>query len=116
LAGASATLWRLRPTLCIAATDDASMAQLAAVIAQHGYRCWRMESPLFSANNFNRRDNDIFGGATALALLAVPEEVDAGDILGGCVELTEANGGSKNVAADNGRRSGLLGKLRKLLR
>jgi tetratricopeptide (TPR) repeat protein len=116
LAGASETLWRLRPTLCVAAEDDEAIAQLAPVIAQHGYRCWRMESPLFNPNNFNRRDADIFAGATALALIAVPEEVDAGSVLDGRVELTEVNGAPKKVTADDGATSGLLGKLRKLLR
>jgi hypothetical protein len=46
-----------------------------------------METPLFNPGNFNRRDNDIFAGRTALALLAFPEEIPVDIALDGCVEL-----------------------------
>ena len=51
-----------------------------AVAADAGarYRCWRIATPLYLRGNFNRRDGDLFGGRSALALLAIPEETDVG--------------------------------------
>jgi len=37
--------------------------------------------------NFNRRDADIFAGRKALALLAIPEEIDVDIALDQCVEI-----------------------------
>ncbi len=54
---------------------------------EFSYRCWRMESALFDARNFNRRETDVFGGATALALLAIPEEIDVDIALDECSEI-----------------------------
>ncbi len=45
--------WRTRPEL----------AALAEQVKGYGYRCWRIETPLFDPANFNRRDDDIFAGA-----------------------------------------------------
>ena len=90
LDGASATLWRLRPVLFIAAEDAVAVTKLAARAEAFGYRCWQMETPLFNRDNFNRRDTDIFRGEVALALLAIPEEVSVTAALGGCVEVTES--------------------------
>ena len=86
LAGAAETLWRLRPWLFIAG-DERTLATLANRAKEFGYRCWRQESPLFNPANFNRRDDGLFAGRTALALLAIPEEVEADMTLDGCVEL-----------------------------
>jgi tetratricopeptide (TPR) repeat protein len=87
LAGGSDTLWRLRPLLFLAAADEAVLTALASRVKELGYRCWRMETALFNPENFNRRDTDIFSGRTALALLAIPEEIDVDIALDGCVEL-----------------------------
>ena len=76
LAGAEETLWRLRPLLFIAAEDETELQALTGRARALGYRCWKMSVPLFNPQNFNRRDDDIFGGRVALALLAIPEEVD----------------------------------------
>ena len=124
LCGASATLWRLRPALFVAARDQGELTSLAAQVKEFGYRCWRMESPLFSLDNFNRRESDIFDGRSALALLAIPEEREVTFALDGCVEYAEGDvprqgSGdmqtlpSREAPADAGR--GLFGKLRKLL-
>ena len=86
--GASATLWRLRPRLFLAAANDQALSALGAELRSFGYRCWRIETALYNANNFNRRDGDIFGGRTALALLAIPEESDPGMALAGYAELS----------------------------
>jgi hypothetical protein len=87
LAGAADTLWRLRPVLFIAASDEAALSRSVGRARDFGYRCWRMETTLFNPTNFNRREENIFAGAAALALLAIPEEVEIGVALDGCVEL-----------------------------
>jgi len=88
LDGGSDTLWRLRPLLFLAAADDAALSALALRVKELGYRCWRTETALFNPDNFNRRDTDIFSGRSALALLAIPEEIDVDIALDGCVELS----------------------------
>ena len=60
---------------------------LAERVKAFSYRCWRLETALFNAANFNRRDTDIFAGRKALALLAIPEEVDVDMALDECVEI-----------------------------
>ncbi|CAG0982522.1 hypothetical protein BURK1_01822 [Burkholderiales bacterium] len=85
--GAQETLWRCRPWMMLAADDDESLARLAARVREFGYRTWRMETPYFPPSNFNRRGDDIFGGRTALALIALPEEADLREPPAGCVEL-----------------------------
>jgi FkbM family methyltransferase len=91
LEGASATLWRLRPVLFIAAEDSTAVTSLTDRVKAFGYRCWQMQTALFNPRNFNRRDTDIFGGETALALLAIPEEAGVGIDLDGCVEVTDTS-------------------------
>ena len=54
---------------------------------EFGYRCWHFEAPMFNPANFNRRDDDIFSGRSASALLAIPEEAAVDLPLAGCVEL-----------------------------
>jgi hypothetical protein len=76
LAGATDTLWRLRPLLCIAAPEDGALSELRTRTADFGYRCWRVETALFNPDNFNCREDDIFGGKVATALVAVPEETE----------------------------------------
>jgi tetratricopeptide (TPR) repeat protein len=87
LEGAADTLWRLRPRLFLAAADAALLGTLAEQVKAFSYRCWRLETALFNAANFNRRDADIFAGRKALALLAIPEEVDVDMALDECVEI-----------------------------
>jgi hypothetical protein len=87
LDGAADTLWRLRPLLFLAAADEAMLGALAERAKAFSYRCWRLETALFNAANFNRRDTDIFAGRKALALLAIPEETDVDIALDQCVEI-----------------------------
>ncbi len=77
LVGGEATLWRLRPLLLLGAANEAELNALAEQVKGYGYRCWRVETPLYDPANFNRRDDDIFGGRTALALVAIPEEINS---------------------------------------
>lgn len=132
LDGASATLWRLRPLLLIDAGDADALAASAARVREFGYRCWRMETPLFDSANYNRRDTDIFGSGVALALLGIPEEVNVPEALEGCVELTGEiarqvvdsawpDAAGRDAATDvpsatAGDATGLLRFLRKLIR
>ena len=88
LEGGTETLWRLRPLLFLAVPDEQALTILANRVKEFSCRCWRMETPLFNPANFNRREKDIFAGRTALALLAVPEEIDVDITLDQCVEMT----------------------------
>jgi FkbM family methyltransferase len=88
LDGAADSLWRLRPMLFIAAPDTPMLMKLASRVKEFSYRCWRMETPFFNPENFNRRETDIFAGRTALALLAIPEEIEVDIALDGCIELS----------------------------
>ena len=87
LSGGAATLWRLRPLLLLAVEDEAGLAALAEQVKGLGYRCWRVETPLHDPANFNRRDDDIFAGRSALALAAAPEEMDAGAMVADRAEV-----------------------------
>jgi tetratricopeptide (TPR) repeat protein len=74
LAGATQTMWRLRPTLFLDVMDETKFTSLVSQVRDFGYRCWRVDTAWFNPHNFNRRDDDIFGGLRALTLVAVPEE------------------------------------------
>jgi tetratricopeptide (TPR) repeat protein len=87
IAGATQTLWRARPTIFLAASDGAELATTAGHVKEFGYRCWQMVTPLFDPDNFNRRSDDIFSNRVAIALLAMPEEVEVAMALPGCTEL-----------------------------
>ena len=85
--GAARTLWRLRPMLFVAAADEPASVAAADAVKSFGYRAWRMSTPLFDPDNFNRRGDDIFAGRSALAVLALPEEIEVDVAIDGCVEL-----------------------------
>jgi tetratricopeptide (TPR) repeat protein len=87
LEGAADTLWRLRPMLFLAAGGEDMLDELVASVRAAGYAAFRMETPLFRSDNFNRSTKDMFHGKTALALLAVPEETEIDVSLERCVKL-----------------------------
>jgi len=87
LEGAAATLWRLRPKLFVGAQDGEVLTALAARVRDAGYQPFKVETPLFNADNFNLRSIDVFEGKTSLALLAVPEETEVDVSLEHCVKL-----------------------------
>lgn len=68
------TLWRHRPVLFLAQQSREALNGQARLVADFGYRCWCIDSPLFDPANFNGRNDDVFQGANSLALLAIPEE------------------------------------------
>jgi FkbM family methyltransferase len=86
--GAADTLWRLRPVLFIAVSGETELNDVNDEAKQFGYRCWRVDTPLFNTDNFNFWEIDVFAGAVMTALLAIPEETDLEFDLSGCVELT----------------------------
>jgi hypothetical protein len=86
LEGAATTLWRLRPVLFVAVIDDLAFHRAASFVKEVGYRCWRMDTPLFNPDNFNRREEDIFSGQSSIALVAIPEELDVDIDLSTCRE------------------------------
>jgi tetratricopeptide (TPR) repeat protein len=91
LAGASETLWRLRPLLFIPVADERELSGVALEVANFGYRCGRIGTSLFSPANFNRREDDIFAGREAVALIGVPEEIEFDMALAGSTELVWPN-------------------------
>ena len=47
-----------RPMLFAAAADDGQLSALSERAKEFGYRCWRMEVPLYEEDNFNRWEDD----------------------------------------------------------
>jgi hypothetical protein len=88
VAGAADTLWRLRPRLMVSLPAADAVSRLDESLREFGYRRWRLETPLFNSENFNRHDVDVFAGRKAWTLLAIPEEIDVDVALEGCVELS----------------------------
>ena len=74
LAGGADTLWRLRPRLYCAVADADAARALAERLRDFGYRCWRHDTAWFVRDNFNCRATDVWDGALAHALVALPEE------------------------------------------
>lgn len=88
LEGATATLWAKRPRVLVAADLVTPSEDLVEMLRSHGYRVWRIETPLFRIANFNAWPDDIFDGRVATSFLAMPEEADAGTWLAQLQELT----------------------------
>jgi tetratricopeptide (TPR) repeat protein len=87
LAASEATIWRLRPRIYAAVPDAGSLHRLHEAARALGYRCWKHESAIFNAANFNRCATDVFLGRTVLALVAVPEEAEAPPAVAECREI-----------------------------
>jgi hypothetical protein len=88
LAGASQTLWRLRPTVLVLAANSAEIGSAGVELFDLSYRCSTREIRLFDEQNFNKRHPDIFTGRKVYLLLALPEESDVGAALDGWVTLS----------------------------
>jgi len=92
LRGAADTLWRLRPLLLVRVNEPSAQSSIRALIAEFGYRVWRVEWPLYRTENFNAWTEDVFEGRCVVALLGIPEESDAGTALANAGELLELRG------------------------
>jgi tetratricopeptide (TPR) repeat protein len=82
LRGGEATVWQLRPWLFVAIEGPDQLEVCEEVVRDHGYQSQRLKTRLFNVNNYNRRPDDIFEGASALTLLCVPEEIEVDIDLG----------------------------------
>ena len=89
LGGAQATLWRCRPWLYIEGSERFAPEGVVAALRSLGYRTFRREMGLFPPRNFNRRQNDVFGGRRVVMLCAFPEERDPPALPAGCVEWSD---------------------------
>jgi len=88
ISGARDTLWRLRPRLFLSLDESSPHLQVAELIKTFGYRCWQLVTPCFNRANLFGRADDIFDGASAVTLIAFPEEaVDSGPDRAGLSEL-----------------------------
>ena len=74
LEGAAITLERLRPRVVLEVAEEAALPQLVSRLRRARYGCWKAETPMFNAANFNGADVDIFAGRTSLALLALSQD------------------------------------------
>lgn len=74
LQGARETLKHLRPHVFAGVAAEGKFAGVVSVLRMCGYACWRMETPLFNARNFNGRDVDLFAGRASLAVVGIPHE------------------------------------------
>lgn len=81
------TLWRLRPRLFMTCYSELDVVRLVHSAKAFGYRCWCVETKLFSTDNFNRRDRDIFEGRGSQTVLGVPEEEELGTMPTSAIEL-----------------------------
>ena len=74
VAGASDTIWRLRPLLIVAGLRGDGIQSAVGIARDFGYRSFFRDVPWFNPQNFNRRSEDVFGDRTDTVLLGVPEE------------------------------------------
>jgi tetratricopeptide (TPR) repeat protein len=94
LSGARDTLWRLRPWLFVAGETFDQIEQCKEAVRDYGYQSRPLSTPLFSAQNYNRRCDDIFAGDSALSLLCIPEEIEVD------IELTSGNSAPELLSSD----------------
>jgi hypothetical protein len=76
LRGAQGTLWSLRPWLFIAIRTDDEVQAWVDGARDYGYQSRRLSTPLFNAQNYNQRSDDIFSGQAMQAVVLVPEEIE----------------------------------------
>lgn len=74
LAAADDTLWRCRPWIVAVAEQAEELQEARERLREYGYEAFRSRMPLHVPSNFNRRDDDLFDGASMAVLLATPEE------------------------------------------
>jgi hypothetical protein len=76
LAGAAATVRRLRPTLYVENDRVERSRALILAVEDLGYRAWWHFVRLFSPTNFFGNATNVFGGVLSVNLLCFPREWD----------------------------------------
>lgn len=89
LRGARDTLYARRPVV-FAITAHEDIEALTNTLWDAGYRCWRMDLPLYRADNYYRVSEPPNLGDAPLAVLAIPEERPVNIDLAGCLELARS--------------------------
>lgn len=89
LKGAEQTIARYRPLLYVENDRAAHQQRLISQIADYGYRLFWHVPPLFSARNYNRVRENIFGGLASLNMLCLPNE--SGRIVQGLARIDPTN-------------------------
>ena len=74
--------------LFVAAVDAPTLERMADEMRAYGYRCWRQADGAVQSSELQSARRSVFGDRSALALLAIPEEVEVDVALPGCVELS----------------------------
>ena len=87
LEGAAESLWRFRPWIFTSTDEGADLQHLAQLMKDLSYQSWRLKTPLFNPENYNRRSDNIFPDEFALGVLSIPEEIDMDISLDGCTAL-----------------------------
>lgn len=90
LKGSERTLARCRPVMYIENDRMDKFEVLNRWILEHGYRLYWHNAPLFHAQNFFQKRENIFGGVISWNVLAIPKE-HAGFILEDFEEITDDN-------------------------
>ena len=75
-AGASDTIWRLRPLLFVSGLQREGVESIAAMARNFGYHSFRSDVPWFNPQNFNQRSEEVLGTRSEAVVLSVPEERD----------------------------------------
>ena len=87
LSGASATLWRCRPWICVAG-EPSSFDVVRALLEDHGYAVYRMLVPRYREDNYYRAARGPGDDGADVVLFALPEERPFRDLPAGCEAWT----------------------------
>lgn len=80
-------LWALRPRLFVRGVADAEAQGIADALKSIGTRVWLVRTPYHRQDNYYHNPVDVFGGAHAIAFVAVPEEMPTPDAMRGWPEF-----------------------------
>lgn len=77
LRGARDTIMRCRPILYVENDRAAQQQEVISLVAEMGYRLFWHLPPLFSPDNFNGAQENIFPGIVSINMFCLPKERDA---------------------------------------
>ena len=72
--GAAQALWTMRPAVVAWGADEACEREIARILQEYGYRCWRVATPLTGAGDFARGEGEAIGKTAGRTVVAVAEE------------------------------------------